>query len=93
MITECEEHPDNRFGHMNCECCSPFHRMRNSPLMMITADEKRKNWKEMADATAEQRKAERLKMQALCRDRKMTTEWVPQEKKQDKRTGGRPFQH
>ena len=61
--------------------------------MMITADEKRKNWKEMADATAEQRKAERLKMQALCRDRKMTTEWVPQEKKQDKRTGGRPFQH
>ena len=62
MFKVCEEHPENKYKHSNFECCSPFHRLRNSPLMLITYNEKKEEWANNEHATGEQRKESREEM-------------------------------
>ena len=77
MFKVCEEHPENKYKHGNFECCSPFHRLRNSPLMLISSKEKEDEWANNEDATGEQRRESREEMVKKSIKRKNERKFYP----------------
>ena len=97
-----EEHPTadgQDTHHLNFQCCSCFHRMRNCARMLIKASEKIRDWKELTNASSDARKKARFEMQDRAKAAMDQQTWVPErvmreikqrdERRQTKRFGKR----
>ena len=65
MCQPCEEHPaieGKDTHHLNFQCCTCFHGMRNCSKMLIKAGDKIRDWKELANADSNTRRQARLDM-------------------------------
>ena len=75
-----EEHPaaDGQDAHhLNFQCCSCFHRMKNCSRMLIPADDKIRDWKGLTNASSEARKKARFEMQDRAKEAMEEQTWVP----------------
>jgi hypothetical protein len=82
LCAPCEEHPPQpgqELNHLNFQCCSCFHRMRDCNRMLIRADEKIKDWKDLADANSDTRKKARFDMQRRADAAMRAQTWVPEQ--------------
>ena len=80
LCAPCEEHPPmegDDTHHLNFQCCSCFHRMRESQKMLIKASDKSKDWKAMANADREARKQARFAVQHKADLAMDEQEWIP----------------
>ena len=99
MCAPCEEHPTadgQDTHHLNFQCCSCFHRMRNCIRMLIKASEKIRDWKELTNASSDARKKARFEMQDRAQAAMDDQTWVPERvmreiKQRDEKRGAKRF--
>ena len=80
MCAPCEEHrpmEGQDAHHMNFQCCSCFHGMRGCNKMLISASDKIRNWKELANADNDTRKRARFDMQDKAQEVQNAQRWIP----------------
>jgi len=81
MCAPCEEHPttdEQDIHHLNFQCCSCFHRMRDCTRMLIKKSEKIRDWKELTNANSAARRTARFEMQGRAKTAMEQQTWVPE---------------
>ena len=80
LCRPCEEHPPMNgkdTHHLNFQCCSCFHRMRDCNKMLIKAADKIRDWKGLTNADSNTRKKARFDMQNRAEDVMSEQTWIP----------------
>lgn len=81
MCAPCEEHPaidGQDTHHLNFQCRSCFHKMRDCSRMLIKTSDKIRDWKELTNADSEIRKKARFVMQDKVQAAMNNQTWVPE---------------
>ena len=82
LCEPCEGHPTadgQDTHHLNFQCCSCFHKMRNCSRMLIPAGDKIRDWKGLTNADSEAKKKARFRMQDRAKEAMEEHPWVPEQ--------------